>query len=185
MLITNFDQTSLQLVQYGNSKGTKKFSSNVTIVDASTCAIAISGKFLPIQLIYRGKTTQSLPRYHFPAGFSLSVNEKHFCNCRESVKFLNEIIVSYVKNILESKDLGQITLVMMDVFTGQITSDGKEVIQDTNRSVTAVPANITRFYQPKGLSQRNLMDGNQNRYLESYSVEHPCKISMSYCHFQS
>ena len=113
------------------------------------------------------------------------MNEKHFCNCRESVKFLNEIIVSYVKNILESKDLGQITLVMMDVFTGQITSDGKEVIQDTNRSVTAVPANITRFYQPKGLSQRNLMDGNQNRYLESYSVEHPCKISMSYCHFQS
>ena len=74
---------------------------------------------------------------------------------------------------------------MMNVFTGQITSDGKEVIQDTNRSVTPVPDNITRFYQPKVLSQRNLMDGNQSRYLKSYSVEHPCKISMSHCHFQS
>ena len=152
MLITNFDQTSLKLVQHGNTKPAKKFSSNVTIVDASTCAIAISGEFLQIQLIYRGKTTQSLPRYHFPAGFLLRVNEKNFSNCRETVKFLNEIIVPYIKNILESKGPRQITLAMMDVFAGKITSDFKKVIQGTNISVTVVPVNMTRFYRPLDLT---------------------------------
>ena len=58
-----------------------------------------SGEFLPIQLIYGGQATKRLPRYQFSAGFSLSVNEKHFSNNKESVKFLNEIIVPYVKKM--------------------------------------------------------------------------------------
>ena len=37
---------------------------------------------------------QSLPRYQFPAGFLLSVNEKHFSNSKESVKFLRERTLS-------------------------------------------------------------------------------------------
>ena len=75
---------------------------------------------------------QSLQSYQFPA-FSLSMNEKHFSNSKESVKFLNEIIVPYAKNMLKSKGLGkeQMALVIMDVFTGQITSEVKQVLQET------------------------------------------------------
>ena len=80
------------------------------------------------------------------------MNEKNFSNCRESVKFLNEIIVPYIKNILESKGPRQITLAMMDVFAGKITSDFKKVIQGTNISVTVVPVNMTRFYRPLDLT---------------------------------
>ena len=42
---------------------------------------------------------QSLPRYRFPTEFSLSVNEKHFSNSKESVKFFNEIIMPYIRYI--------------------------------------------------------------------------------------
>ena len=35
----------------------------------ATFAVTLSGTFLPIQLMYGGKTEQSLPRYKFPDSF--------------------------------------------------------------------------------------------------------------------
>ena len=55
------------------------------------------GGFLPMYLIYKGKTVKSLPRFKFPQGFCLSANEKYFSNRVESVKYLEEIIVPYFK----------------------------------------------------------------------------------------
>ena len=96
LLIINFDQTPLKLVQCANSTLVKKKKKK------STFAITLAGEFLPIQLSYRGKTTQRLPRYQFPEVFSLSVNEKHFSNSKETVKFLNVIIVPYVRKMRKS-----------------------------------------------------------------------------------
>ena len=69
LLIINFDETLLKLVQCGNSTLAKKNSSNVTIVGASdkrfitaTFANTLSGEFFPMQLIYGGKTTQGFLR---------------------------------------------------------------------------------------------------------------------------
>ena len=107
-----------------------------------------------MQLIYGGKTTQSLPRYSFPDGFSLSVNEKHFSNTKESVKFLEEIIIPCVEKVREQQGLGsqQKALVIMDVFTGQMTTEVLDVLTSNNILVTNVPANMTRFYQPLDLT---------------------------------
>ena len=105
-------------------------------------------------MIYGGKTTQSLPRLQSAAGFSLSMNEKHFSNSKESVKFLNEIILPHVKKMHESKGLGkeQMALVIMDVFTGQMTSKVKEFLQENKILLTNVTANMTRFYRPLDLT---------------------------------
>ena len=120
----------------------------------ATFSITLSGKFFPIQLIYAGKTSQSVLRYQFPQGFSLSVNEKHFSNTNEYIKLLNEIIVPYVKKERESKGLGeqQKALVIMNVFTWQMTSAIKEVLEENCILVTNVPANMTCFYQPSDLT---------------------------------
>jgi len=73
-----------------------------------------------------------LPRYKFPKGFSLSVNPKHFSNTAESIKLLNKVIVPYVKK--QRLDLGlsptQKALVIMDVFTGQMTSEVTKILAD-------------------------------------------------------
>ena len=47
---------------------------------------------------------------------------------------MNEIIVPYVKKMRESKGLGkeQMAHVIMDVFTGQMTSEVKKVLQENN-----------------------------------------------------
>ena len=42
--------------------------------------ITYDNQFLPIPLIYGGKSLQSLPRFEFLKAFSLSANEKHFSN---------------------------------------------------------------------------------------------------------
>ena len=76
-LIINFDQTPFEMVQCGSNTLVKKNSKAVTIVGADdkrsitvTFSITLSGKFFAIQLIYGGKTSQSLPRYQFPRSFS-------------------------------------------------------------------------------------------------------------------
>ena len=82
-----------------------------------TFTITLNGHFLPMQLIYGGKIKQSLPRFKFPDGFSLSCNPKHFSNAMESIKLINEIIIPYVQS--QRKELGkpkQAALVIMDVF---------------------------------------------------------------------
>ena len=59
----------------------KKGASNVPIegIDdkrslTATFSVTLDNKFLPMQLIYTGKTNQSLPKVKFPNGFSLSAN---------------------------------------------------------------------------------------------------------------
>ena len=62
-----------------------------------TFSISFDGNFLPMQPIYGGKTTQSLPRFGFPKDFSLSTNSKHFSNTDESLKFLKEALCNQTK----------------------------------------------------------------------------------------
>ncbi|KAI6652990.1 hypothetical protein LOD99_4067 [Oopsacas minuta] len=89
-LIINVDQTPSKFVSTGNftmagtnSKQVAKKGSNdkrgMTIALAET----LSGKMLPFQLIYHGKTARSLPTVPFPEGFLLSYSEKHWSNERK------------------------------------------------------------------------------------------------------
>ena len=93
-----------------------------------------------MQLIYGGKTKQSLPRFRFPDGLSLSCNPKHFSNAIESIKLINEIIISYVQS--RRKELGkpkQVALVVMNVFQGQITDNVISLLRDNNIHYMLVP----------------------------------------------
>ena len=71
-LVINLDQTPSRMVPYSKQTMARKGCSNVTIVGANdkrnitaTFAISLSGEFLPMQLIYGGKTNQSRPRFKF------------------------------------------------------------------------------------------------------------------------
>ena len=160
-LILNLDQIPSYLVPCKKFTMAKKGSNNVTIhgcndkrTITATFVITLSGEFLPMQLIYGGKTLQSLPRYQFPQSFSLSVNPKHYSNTTESLKLLNEIIIPYVKKIRSSEDIpnDQYYLVIMDVFTGQKTSEVLDLLNANKILVTNVPLNMTKYYQPLDLT---------------------------------
>ena len=107
-----------------------------------------------MQLIYGGKTAQSFPKFKFPKSFSLSANPKHFSNINESLKLLDEIIIPYVE--IERKRLNleetQHALLIMDVFTGQMTDPIMKKLQENNISNVRVPANMTNLFQPLDLT---------------------------------
>ena len=91
--MVNFDQRPSKLVSVGCSTLAKCNSTNVTSAGSSnkrtiiaTFAVSLSGHFLPPQLIYGRKTTQSLPKEEFPKSFSFSVNPTHKSNSQESSK---------------------------------------------------------------------------------------------------
>ena len=96
-LILNFDQTPLKYVPVSHNTMAKKGVKSVAITGGpgkgsvtGTFVITLNGDFLTLQLIYGGKTRQSLPRYKFPHSFSLSVSPNHFSNTEESIKIINE-----------------------------------------------------------------------------------------------
>ena len=139
---------------------TKEGESNVPIVGANdkrpitaTFSITFDNKFLPMQLIYKGKTNQSLPKVDFLDGFSLSANETHYSSEKEALKFIDEIIVPYVQK--EWEKLGrknQKTLLIFDVFRGQTINTIFKVLKDHHILVTKVPANMTHLFQSLDLT---------------------------------
>ena len=139
-LVANFDRTSSKLVPVGRSTLAKRNNPNVTIADLSDkrtitvkFAVSLSGAFLPPNLIYGGKTTQSVPKYEFLKSFSLGVNT-HYNKSQESIKFIEEILVPYFTK--KDRNLGltadQKCLLIFDLFIRQMTSDVKEVIEKHN-----------------------------------------------------
>ena len=175
-LILNIHQTPLKYVPVGNETLAPKGETSVTIEGSSdkrsitgTFAISLHGDFLPMQLIYGGKTSQSLPRYRFPKGFCLSFNPKHFSNTNESIKFLKEIITPYVvkqRELLKCQ-VDQKALVIMDVFTGQMTAEVLNAYEEANILIINVPANMTKYYQPLDLT----VNGYAKRFLKSKFTE--------------
>ena len=91
---------------------------NITL----TFTVSLSGEFLPLQIIYGGKTKACLPcGFEFPKGFWLTQNPKHWSNEQETMKLIKEIINPYVvktRNRLELPET-QRALVVWDVFKGQ------------------------------------------------------------------
>ena len=156
----------------------KKGTANVPIsgVDdkraiTATFSITFDNKFLPMQLIYKGKTHQSLPKVDFPPGFSLSVNEKHFSNEKESLKFFEEIILPYIEK--EREILGsdsQRGLLIFDVFRGQTTDSFFEALKANNVIATKIPPNMTHLYQPLDLTVNKFAkDYTQQKFGEWFS----------------
>ena len=75
-LVLNSDQTNLKYVSMGKTTIVEKGSNSVPIFGlsdkrsmAATFTITLNRKFLSMQLIYGGKTNQSLPKFEFPVGF--------------------------------------------------------------------------------------------------------------------
>ena len=114
----------------------------------ATFGITWDNQFLPIQLIYGGKTLQSLPRFEFPRAFSLSTTEKHFSNTTESLKLLDEIIIPYItsKRKRKEQNVNHLALLLMDVSRGQMTDPVLLKLQENSIFLVRVPPNMTNLF---------------------------------------
>ena len=107
-LILNVDQTSSKNVLTENvtmaetgSKCVSRKGGNDKRGITVSLSETITGKVLPFQLIYTGKTAHSLLSAEFPNGFRLSYNPKHWSNEDETVNLLESVVDPYFCQVRE------------------------------------------------------------------------------------
>lgn len=178
-LVLNIDQTPLSYVSPGKYSFSFKGSKHVPIkgVDdkrqiTATFAVSSTGEFLPMQLIYGGKTKRSLPRYEFPVSFSVGFTANHWSNTDKSLEFFDEIIFPYLEKKKEENGLPneQHSLVIMDTFKGQDNDILKEFCSKNRCELVIVPHNLTNKFQPLDLSVNKAAKAFvQNQYNDWFS----------------
>ena len=132
-MIINFDQNHLPDVITGKSTLNEKGAKSVPLQgkgkkkqSTGTFAVSMTGDFLPMQLMYDGKTPRCLPKdVEFPKEFDVTFTLNHWSNEKKSKQLLDNVIFPYLKK--KEHDLGlpgdQKSLLIYDVFTGQTTEN--------------------------------------------------------------
>ena len=81
---------------------------------SATFAVTLSGAFLPMQLLYQGKTNHCHSNFAFPEGFHIHHTPNHWANEETVWLFTEEVIVPYVCQEKQIPD--QKALLIMDNF---------------------------------------------------------------------
>lgn len=159
-LILNWDQTGLNLIPAPAWTMEKRGTKRVKIIGVDDkrqitgvfCANLL-GEFLPIQLIYGGKTRRCLPPFPFPRDWHITQSPNHWANEMTMIDYIKEVIVPFVDRV--RSDLGsesQPALVIFDHFRGQLTGSIATLLEDNNIHSVLVPASCTDKLQPLDLT---------------------------------
>ena len=115
----------------------------------ATLSETLNGDILPFQIIYKGKTSRSLPSVKFPKGFCLSYNKSHWSNEAETIRLLQEVIKPYTQKSKKKLNLpvDAKVLLVWDAFKAQSSEAVKETLADLDIVTVMVPKNMTHLLQ--------------------------------------
>ena len=130
-----------------------------------------TGEFLPLQLIYQGKTGACLPHFKFPDDWHITCTENHWSNEETMKAYIERIIVPYVQSKRHDLKLPEDRLALA-IFKGQQTADVTSILEENNIYVIDVPANCTDRLQPMDLSvNKSAKEFMRSRFSEWYAGE--------------
>ena len=143
-LILNWDQTGIHLVPASAWTMDQAGSKRVEImgvndkrqITAVFCG-TLTGDFLPIQIIYQGKTERCHPHYKFLCDWHVTHSPKHWSTEETMVQYIEKIVVPYVecqRDIVGDKS----ALVIMDNFKGQTTSTINSILEAISPSTLLI-----------------------------------------------
>ena len=177
----NFDQTPVKYAAVQSRTLDIRGTSHVAIAGSAykqaitaTFGITFSNGLFPMQLIYGGKTERSIPKFQFPKSFALSANPKHFSNTDETLKLTDDIILPYIQHERANLQLrdDHPALLILDVFSGQMTRIVLDKLQENNIHLVRVPPNMTNLFQPPDLTVNGAAKAYmKRRFTEWYSKE--------------
>ena len=104
---------------------------------------------MPIQVIYKGKTTQCHPHFEFPSDWHVTHSPKHWSNEDTMLDYIREIIIPYVER---KRDLLEEEKPAVVNFKGQITPAVNDLLDDNDIQVCLLPPNTTDRLQPMDVS---------------------------------
>ena len=139
----------------------------------ATFAACLDGTFLPMQILYQGKTEHSHPKYKFPDGFNVFHTPNHWANEETCLRFFEKIVFPYIEKVRE--EIGtpsQKALVLMDNFSGQTTTSLLEKLEEKDIVVIMVPAGTTDWLQPLDVStNKAAKDFLREKFRQWYAQE--------------
>lgn len=180
-LVINWDQTGLKYVPVSDWTFAEKGSKRVEIAGLDdkrqitvllTCTL--SGKLLPTQVIYAGKTPACLPKVTYPKDWYLTYTENHWSNEQTMLGYLHNILIPYVEATRVELKLSKThsCLVLFDSFKGQTTDNFFKVLEENNILIVEVPPNCTDRLQPLDLAvNKPLKDQMKRQFHHWYSKE--------------
>ena len=160
-LILNFDQTPLGFTSPSKVTFTEKNSQNVPVANiddkrtiTGTFTVSLDGQFLPIQLIYTGKTDKCHPTIKFPDGFDITHSSNYWSNEEAVISHLTKIVFPYIQRKRKELLLPNNTkaLLIFDVFKGQTTPKVIDCLRKNNCLSIFIPSNHTNLFQPLDIS---------------------------------
>ena len=185
-MIIDFDQTPLSYVCTRDHTLHFKGDSSVPLKGkgktkqiTGTFAVLKFELFLPMQIIYEGKTTRCLPKnVEFPEGFNVTFTPNHWSNEEKVIEYLNEIIFPYCEAKREELDLppDQKALLIYDVFKGQKTDRVYDLVEENDCVSRYGPNNLTDQFQPldlitKNMAKKFLNDKSEQWYADQISSQ--------------
>ena len=178
-LILNWDQTGIKIVPSNtwtmDHQGSQRVEvagvNNKRLITTVFCG-TLTGDFLSVQVIYKGKTPQCYPRYHFPPEWDITHSLKHWSNEVTMLQYVENMIVPYVRATRSAFTDETPALVTMDNFKGQITSVVTNLLEENNIHVCLLPPNTTNLLQPMDLSMNKpAKDFLKQRFKEWYAEQ--------------
>ena len=178
-LILNIDQTPLKFVLTENVTMAKTGSNDVSRKDGNdkrditvTLSETFTGKILPFQLIYTGKTACSLPSVDFPNGFCLSYNPQHWSNEYETIHLLESVTDPYFCQVREELGLqnDQKALILRDAFKAQSTDKVTKELERLNIVQVMVPKNMTHLLQSLDLKTNASVKKMEKKCFSEYFI---------------
>jgi hypothetical protein len=178
-LILNWDQTGIRIVPSNtwtmDKQGVKRVeiggSGAKRLITAVFCG-SIVGDFLPIQLIYQGKTARYHPRLEFPPEWDITHSPKHWSNETTMIQYIEKIIIPYVNKIRDSTGSNTPAMIIMDNFKGQVTVAVNSLLEANSIHVCLLPPNTTDRLQPLDISvNKPAKDFLKRKFEDWYSGE--------------
>ena len=122
------------------------------LITAIFCG-SIQGDFLPIQLIYKGKTVRCHPCYEFPPGWHITHLPNHWSTETTMLQYIEHIVEPYVRSVRELLYTPTTPgVIIMDNFKGQVTDKVTSLLEKCHLHVCLLPANTTDLLQPMDVS---------------------------------
>ena len=131
-LIINWDQTGINYIPVSSWTMEEEGSKRLQVLGkddkrqlTALFACSMSRHFLPVQLVYQGKTVRCLPKYQFPSDWDITFTANHCCNESTMRQYIDKIILPYI--CIKRKELKltpkQPAVMIFDNFKGQCTEE--------------------------------------------------------------
>ena len=137
-VVLNWDQTGMKLVpssvwtmeRQGERRVEMVGVNDKRQITAIFCGTML-GEFLPLQLIYKGKTNRCHPKFSFPLDWHITHSPNHWSNESTMLDYIKHIIVPYLWKTRENVGEDKTALVIIAISRAKSLSPSSSSLKTT------------------------------------------------------